>query len=64
VAEHIQIEEFRLTVYAPRGLPAPEYDAMRQALGDPLFHDRLRRAVRRIARRRPGLSKAKVRLSR
>jgi hypothetical protein len=64
VAKRIQIEQFHLIVYAPRGLPAPEYDAMQQALDDPLFHDRLRRAVRRRPSRHPGLSKAKVRLSR
>jgi len=53
-----------VTVYAPRGLPAQEYDAMRQTLDDRPFHDQLRRAVRRVARRHPALSKAKVRLSR
>jgi hypothetical protein len=64
VAKHILIEEFRLAVYAPRGLPAQDYEAMRQALDDPLFHARLRRAVRRVAHRHPALSKAQVRLSR
>ena len=64
MAKHILIEEFHLTAYAPRGLPAQEYDAMRQALDDPRFHARLHRAVRRVACRHPALSKAKVRLSR
>ena len=64
MAKHIQMEELHLTVYAPRGLPAQEYDARRQALDDLLFHARLRPAIRRVARRHPALSKAKVRLPR
>ena len=64
VAKCILMEAFHLTVYAPRGLPAQEFDAMRQALDDPLFHARLRRIFRRVACRHPTLSKAKVRLSR
>jgi hypothetical protein len=64
VARWIVMEELHLTVHAPRGLPDQEHDAMRQALDDPRFHAQLRRAVRRVARRHPALSKAKVRLSR
>jgi hypothetical protein len=64
VAKHIRIEEFHLTVCAPRGLSAQAYDVMRQALDDLPFHARLRRAVRRFACRHPALSKAKVRLAR
>ena len=40
------MEEFHLTVFAPRGLPALEYDTMRQTLDDPHFHAELDRAVR------------------
>jgi hypothetical protein len=47
VARRIVMEEFHLTVYAPRGLPAPAYDALRQALDDPPVHAARRRAVRR-----------------
>jgi hypothetical protein len=64
VARHILIEEFHLTVYAPRGLPAQEYDAMRQTLDDSLCHARLRRTFHRVVRRHPALSKAQVRLAR
>jgi hypothetical protein len=53
MARHILIEELRLTAYAPRGLPAREYDAMQQTLDGPLFHDPLHRAVRRLVRRHP-----------
>jgi hypothetical protein len=63
VAKHILVEGFHVTFYAPRGLPAQEYDAMRQTLDDPLFHTLLRRAVRRLVRRHPALSKVRVRLS-
>ena len=58
------IEAFHLTVYAPRGLSAQAYDALRQALDDLPFHARLRRAVRRFACRHPALSKAQGRLAR
>jgi hypothetical protein len=63
LAKRILMEEFHLTVLAPRGLPQAEYDAMRQTLDDPRFHAQLRRAVRRVARRHRTLGKAKVLLS-
>jgi hypothetical protein len=49
---------------APHGLPEEEYDAMRQALDDPHFHNALRRAVRGVVRRRPALAKIKVAVTR
>jgi hypothetical protein len=58
------MEAFHLTVFAPRGLPALEYDTMRQTLDDPHFHAERDRAVRGVVRRHPALSKTKVRLSR
>jgi hypothetical protein len=64
VAKRIVMEEFHLTVLAPRGLPAAEYNAMRQALDDPRFHAQLRRAMRGVVRRCPSVSKVKVRVSR
>ena len=60
MAKRILVEEFHLTVYALRGLATGEYDALRQALDDPLFLARLRRAVRRHS----ALGKTNVRLSR
>jgi hypothetical protein len=57
------MEEFHLTVFAPRGLLAQAYDAMRQTLDDPHFPKGLGRAIRRFIRRYPSLSKAKGRLS-
>jgi hypothetical protein len=35
--EPLLLEAFHLTVYAPRGLSAQAYDALQQALDDPLF---------------------------
>jgi hypothetical protein len=64
VAKHIQIEEFHLTVYAPRGLPAQDHDALRQPLDDSLFLARFRRTFRRVVCRHPALSKAQGRPAR
>jgi hypothetical protein len=64
MAKNILLEEFHLTVVAPRGLPPAEYDAMRQAVTSAQFIIRLRHAVRRVFRREAALSRAKVRLSR
>jgi hypothetical protein len=60
VAKRILIEEFHLTVRAPRGLSQSEYNAMRQALDDPRLHHELRRAVRDVVRQRPALDKVSV----
>jgi hypothetical protein len=64
VAKGILIEEFHLSVYAPRGLRDAEYDAIRQTLDDIRLHARLRRILQRVFRRYPSLNKARVRLSR
>jgi hypothetical protein len=64
VAKGILIEEYHLTVYAPRGLAEAQYEAMRQALDEEQFQADLRRAVRRVARRHPPLDKVRLRVSR
>jgi hypothetical protein len=64
VAKGILMEEFHVSVYAPRGLPAVEYDAMRQVLTDAGFLAALRLAVRRVFRRHPPLDQVRVRLTR
>jgi hypothetical protein len=46
MAKAIVMDEFHLTIYAPRGLPKSKYDALRQALEGPLFQADLRRAIR------------------
>jgi hypothetical protein len=60
----VVMEEFHLTVLAPRGLPESEYDAICRALADPAFEARLRRVVRRVFRRETPLVKVKVRVGR
>jgi hypothetical protein len=64
MAKGILIEEFHLTVLAPRGLSASEYDAIHRALADPAFEARLRRVVRRAFRRETPLGEVKVRVGR
>ena len=60
----IVIDEFHLTVFAPRDLPELEYEASRRTLDDRRFQGDLRRAVRDVARQYPSLGKVRVRLSR
>ncbi len=62
--KRIVMEEFHLTVFAPRGLPDAEYDAIQLTLNDAGFQKTLRRAIRRVFRREASLSKAKVRMNR
>ena len=64
MAKRMVMEEFHLTVLAPRGLPEEEYEAMRQGLDDPRLHVELRRAVRDVVRQRPPLGKVKVTVTR
>ena len=64
MAKGILMEELHVTAYAARGLPAAEYDAMRQVLTDAGFLAALRRALRRVFRRHPPLDKVRVRLTR
>ncbi len=64
MAKMVVIEEYHLTVYVPRDLPAHEEDAVRRTLNDPAFEARLLRVVRRVFRREASLARARVRLSR
>jgi hypothetical protein len=60
VARHILMDELHVSVYAPRGLPAGEYDAVRLTLDGPRFRRRLKRAVRRVPRAFGSLNKVRV----
>ena len=64
MAKLILIEEFHLSLFAPRGLSEPEYDAIRQVLDEASFQADLARAVRKLMRRYPALSKVRVKISR
>jgi hypothetical protein len=60
----ILLDEFHLSVIAPRGLPATECDAIRQTITSTRFIARLRRALRQVVGREPALKRAIFRLSR
>jgi len=58
------VEEFQLTLSAPAGLPEQEYAAIRRATDSKRLRRALPRAARAAVRRRAGLEKVRVRLSR
>ena len=64
MAKLILMEEFHLTLFAPRELSEPEYDAIRQALDEAAFQADLARAVRKLMLSCPALSKVRVKISR
>jgi hypothetical protein len=64
VAKFIMIDEFHLTVSAPRGRPNRHYAAMRRAMDRMHFHAELRRAVRAVLRRHSALAGARITISR
>ncbi len=60
----VLMDEFHLTVYAPRSLQQLEFDAIQRTLNDVLLHTRMRRVIRRVFRLYPALQKVKIRMSR
>jgi hypothetical protein len=60
----VLIDEFHLTVFAPRGMRAAAYRAVRRTLDDARFRERLRRAIRDVFGRYPSLSKTRFTLAR
>jgi hypothetical protein len=58
------MDEFHLSVFAPRGLRAAEYDALRRTLDGAGFRTKLERAVRGVFRRFPSLGKVKITITR
>ena len=64
MARQIVMEEFHLTMLAPRGLPEAEYRSIRRTLDGKRFRVRLASAARRVCRRFAGLRQISVRLSR
>jgi hypothetical protein len=59
----ILIDEFHVTVVAPRGLPDAHYVAMHRTLAGLPFQRALRQAVQTVFRKYASLSKTRVRLS-
>ncbi len=64
MAKFILIDEFHLTVYAPRGRPVTEYDAVRRTLDDQGFQAAVRKALRTVVRQFPPLGKVRLTLTR
>jgi hypothetical protein len=60
----ILVEEIRLAVRAPSGLPVAEAQAIRRTLYGRRFQAELRRAVREVVRGHPDLARVRVTLSR
>lgn len=59
----IMIEEYHVTVYAPRRLPDRDYLAMRRVLNSDRFRRALHRAVVRIVRERRQLDRVRITIS-
>ena len=64
MAKTLLLDEFHLSIYAPRGLPDTDYEAIRTLLDDVRFQAELRRAVRNVIGHYPALSPVRVKLSR
>jgi hypothetical protein len=64
MAQTILIDEFHLSVRAPRGLQEAEYEDIRRTLDEPRFQADLRRALRDVTRQHATLRKARLTLSR
>jgi hypothetical protein len=64
LAEPVLRDEFHLSVFVPRELPGPAYEAMRRALDGDRFQARLARAARKVFRHHPALRRAHVTLTR
>jgi hypothetical protein len=64
VPEQILIDEFHMSVRAPRGLANAEYRAIRRTLDDRRFQADLRQAVSSVVRRYRSLRRARITLSR
>jgi hypothetical protein len=64
MARKILIDEFHLTVVAPRGLSPEEFRAMRRALGRVGFRAALGSAVRDVVHRHPSLARVRTVISR
>ena len=64
MANYILMDEFHMGVYAPRGLSAAEYDAVRKALDGAPFRSHLKRAVRKVVHRFASLNKVRLAVTR
>ena len=64
MARNLLIDEFHLTLFAPRRLAAEEYEAIYQTLNDAHFLTQLRRTARDVVKRYPSLCEVRVSITR
>jgi hypothetical protein len=64
MAKGIQIEQFHMSVFAPRKLPEAEYTKIHKTLNRRRFRTLLKRAPRRVCRRYRSLAKVTIKVSR
>jgi hypothetical protein len=64
MAPAVLLDEFHLSVFVPRGLPAVEAEAVRRTLDGRPFRAAMGRALRRVFRREPAPRQARVTLGR
>ena len=64
MARNLLIDEFHLTLFAPRCLAEEEYEAIYKTLNDLQFLTQLRRMVRNVVRKYPSLCKVRVSITR
>jgi len=64
MAKTVLLEEFHVTVRAPRGLPEPQSAAIRRTLNAARFHTALRGAIRGVFSEYPALRRLRVLISR
>ncbi len=64
MANRIIVEEFHLTVHAPRKLSVVEYRKIRRTLLGVRFRDALGRAMEEVVRRYPSLDRTRLTLTR
>ena len=64
MARTLLIDEFQLTLFAPRRLAEEEYEAIYQTLNDAQFLKLLRRMVRDVVRKYPSLCEVRVSITR
>lgn len=60
----IMIEEYHVTLHAPRRLPDRDYLAMRRVLNSDRFRQALHRAVTRVVRERRPLNWVQITITR
>ena len=64
MAKFLVVDEFHLTISAPRDLAETEYSAIRRTLDAARFQAKLRRAIRIVCSQHADLRKVRITLSR